>query len=375
MASAVSPSAVSSAIRWAQRTDALASACGDAVAAVAGGARPLPRDTTRARVACEPAAMRTSPLRHVIGALVVAPWVAWAVVRWLELDDGFPLVAAISYTPYAAALSLVGALLALALRARVVALVGLVAAVALIAAVAPRGVEGAGLASDEARGMPFVAMTLNLFDGKAEAREILRLVRKYRVDVLSVQELTPRALRGLDAAGARRLLPGRVLRPGPRAEGAGLLARTRLRALRTRSVGGRPLPQARLRVRGRSVLVASVHPIPPLTDGDTRVWRRQLRTLPGPERAGVPRVLLGDFNATLDHRELRRLLARGYRDAADATGDGLRPTWPVGRARPPITIDHVLLPRQILIRRLTLREIPGSDHRALIVDLLITDAP
>ncbi|HEV7804859.1 MAG TPA: endonuclease/exonuclease/phosphatase family protein [Solirubrobacteraceae bacterium] len=319
--------------------------------------------------------MRTSPLRHLIGGLVVAPWVAWAVVRWLELDGGFPLVAAMSYTPYAAALALACALLVLALGARVVAVVGVVAAVALIAAVVPRGVEGAGLASDEARGTPFVAMTLNLLDGKVEAREILRLVRKYRVDVLSVQELTPQALRQLDAAGARKLLPGRVVRPGAEAAGAGLLARTGLRALRTRTMGGRPLPQARLRVGGRSVLVASVHPVPPLTDGDTRLWRRQLRSLPGPERAGVPRVLLGDFNATLDHRELRRLLARGYRDAADATGDGLRPTWPVGRDRPPITIDHVLLARQILIRRLTLREMPRGDHRALIADLLLADAP
>jgi endonuclease/exonuclease/phosphatase family metal-dependent hydrolase len=100
-----------------------------------------------------------------------------------------------------------------------------------------------------------------------------------------------------------------------------------------------------------------------------------LRELPG---AGAPRplrVLLGDFNATLDHHELRRILDRGYADAADATGDGLRTTWPAGRRFPPeITIDHVLADRRIAPRDVTVHLVPRSDHRAVVAVLELPPA-
>ena len=113
-----------------------------------------------------------------------------------------------------------------------------------------------------------------------------------------------------------------------------------------------------------------MHPLPPISPANTRAWRDALRALPGPDAGGgVPRVLLGDFNATLDHHELRGLLDRGYADAADSTGDGLRPTWPTTGAKPPLTIDHVLLPAPVEVRRLSLHDLPGSDHRALIAEL------
>ena len=42
------------------------------------------------------------------------------------------------------------------------------------------------------------------------------------------------------------------------------------------------------------------------------------------------RLLVGDFNATLDHAALRRLLDTGYRDAASVVGQGMTPTcWPI----------------------------------------------
>ena len=55
------------------------------------------------------------------------------------------------------------------------------------------------------------------------------------------------------------------------------------------------------------------------------------------------RILAGDFNATLDHRELRRLVGTGYEDAAAEAGAGLRGTWPDrGPFLPVFTIHHVL---------------------------------
>jgi len=40
--------------------------------------------------------------------------------------------------------------------------------------------------------------------------------------------------------------------------------------------------------------------------------------MPGPRAGGVPRVLLGDFNTTLDHREIRGLLRRSSDDRPGA---------------------------------------------------------
>ena len=88
-------------------------------------------------------------------------------------------------------------------------------------------------------------------------------------------------------------------------------------------------------------------------------------------------MLLGDFNATLDHGPLRRLLRTGYRDAAAVRGRGLAPTWPFRRQPlllpvvPWVTLDHVLADRRIGIGDVGTRVVPGSDHRAVFAELLL----
>ena len=99
-------------------------------------------------------------------------------------------------------------------------------------------------------------------------------------------------------------------------------------------------------------------------------WRADLRALPRATPRGAVRILAGDFNATLDHAEFRRVLDRGYEDAADELGDGLRATWPAnGRLTLPVTIDHVLADERCGVRDLEVIDLPGSDHRAVLVEL------
>lgn len=86
-----------------------------------------------------------------------------------------------------------------------------------------------------------------------------------------------------------------------------------------------------------------------------------------PHEALTPRQ---DFNATLDHRHLRGVLDRGWRDAAGEVGEGLRPTWPVGR-RVGLHIDHVLVSADFAVGRVSIHEIPGTDHRAVVADLAL----
>ena len=87
------------------------------------------------------------------------------------------------------------------------------------------------------------------------------------------------------------------------------------------------------------------------------------------------RILAGDFNATLDHAELRRVLGRGYADAGDELGSGLRATWPSHRRfPPPVTIDHVLADTRVGARSLDTFDVRGSDHRAVLVELVLPRA-
>jgi endonuclease/exonuclease/phosphatase (EEP) superfamily protein YafD len=308
--------------------------------------------------------------RRWIAGIVAAPWVAWAVVRAFGLDLFWPVVALVSLTPYAAATAVVPLVLSLVLRQRLVAAVALVALVALAAAVAPRAVGDPAPAG----GREITVMSANLFGGRGDARAVLRLARRHDVDVLSLQELSPEAVARLDAAGASELFPGRAVEARPGGAGSGVLARHPTTAVDGDSNDLPAQPAADVALpRAPVVRVKAIHPFPPLTRDNSQRWRTELRELPDADADGTGslRILAGDFNATLDHRELRRLLDRGWTDAADAVGQGLHPTWPVGRRAPPITIDHVLVGPGIGVRAFSVHDVPGSDHRAVIARLAL----
>src|SRR5690606_32375896 len=117
------------------------------------------------------------------------------------------------------------------------------------------------------------------------------------------------------------------------------------------------------------VVVESVHPVPPAEPSLVPYWEAGLRQQPPASAPGPPRVLAGDFNATLDHAELRRLLRTGYRDAATQVGAGLIPTWPYHGLRailtPKVTLDHIFADEGIGVRDFTAHTVPGTDHRAV----------
>jgi endonuclease/exonuclease/phosphatase family metal-dependent hydrolase len=123
---------------------------------------------------------------------------------------------------------------------------------------------------------------------------------------------------------------------------------------------------------GRTVRVIDFHPHTP-KPGHIGEWRESLEALPS-AGVGALQVVLGDFNATLDQVELRDVIGRGYRDAADVAGKGLEPTFPrqgwhgLG---PFITIDHVLADARLGIVDYSVIEQPGSDHRVIAAVLAL----
>ena len=137
--------------------------------------------------------------------------------------------------------------------------------------------------------------------------------------------------------------------------------------------GGFEQPTVRLAIAGGpDVELTAVHTVPPATSPrSVRDWTRDLAALPAPD-PGVLQVLAGDFNATLDHAALRAVLRTGWDDAAQRVGRGLAWTWrPLRLPYPRLSLDHVLIDPRIAVASVDLVHVHGSDHRALVVELVL----
>jgi endonuclease/exonuclease/phosphatase family metal-dependent hydrolase len=305
-------------------------------------------------------------LRFAVAWALVAVHAVWLVVRLFGFELGYPLMPLLAYTPYVAATALVAAVVALVLRVRRAALVAALICAGLVALVAPRALGGPTEAQGGG-GEPLRIMTFDLQRGAADPAAIARLVAREDIDVLILQAVDAAALARLDAA-LGDALPSRVAALGRRSHGTALYAHGTLRPLDAQDDQARAL----VAVPGaQAVEVVAVHPLSPGSAARVDLWRADMRVLPAATPTAGLRVLAGDFNATLDHPELRRLIATGYVDAAGVVGEGLRPSWPVGRLLPPVTIDHVLADRRCGVRGVEVHRLPGSEHRAVTADLQI----
>jgi endonuclease/exonuclease/phosphatase (EEP) superfamily protein YafD len=303
----------------------------------------------------------------------VCLWAAWAGVRLFGLERGYPFVPLLAYTPYVAAGAIIPLVVAVAVRRWVAASVAFAVLTLFAAFVLPRAFSDDG--NGPARGTPLRVMTANIELGGADLEGLAELVRRNRIDALSVQELTPAAVRALRRTRLDKMLSERVLAPAPRSTGGGLYARYRL--LRRGKLGRGSttfeMPSARMRVPSvGAVELVAVHANPPEDGSATADWQSDLRALPRADPDGPLRILPGDFNATLDHDELREVIDSGYTDAADEAGKGLIPTWPTGRRiPPPLTIDHVLADERIGVRDVSIHSLEGSDHRPVSAELVL----
>jgi endonuclease/exonuclease/phosphatase family metal-dependent hydrolase len=324
--------------------------------------------------ATRPARNRRRVAVTVLIWLLILPGLLWALVRLGGLDRG-PLVQLLSFTPYVAAWSVAPAVLALGARRWSAAALAIVVVAMFASVVLPRAVPGGRGPSD---GVRLRVMTSNLLLGGADADTIVQLVRDHDVDVLAVQEFTPDAKDALAKAGLADLLPYASPADEPGSPGSGLYTRFPLRqAGSERNRGGFQQAYGIIEPPGAGpLLVESAHPMAPWAPKVNGDWRQDLAAEPPADPHGTPRILLGDFNSTLDHAPLRRLIATGYRDAGAATGQGLVPTWPYAEhpGIPRVTIDHVLVDRRIGVRAMSVHRIPQSDHRAIVAELIVPKA-
>jgi len=255
------------------------------------------------------------------------------------------------------------AVAAFAARVRIAAAVALVAALALGACMLPRVIAG----GPHPHGPTLRVMTVNLYNGLANKEQVTQHVIDQHVDVLVVEELTFEARVELSRDGLEQILPYRALATSPAADGTGIYSRRPLvRTGTIHGLTGHLEVRARVTVPGGPpVTVQAVHTESPdlRRNGD---WRATLRQLPEASPGGTE-LLVGDFNASLDHGELRRVISHGWADAADRSGNGLAGTWP--SRLPTVALDHVLVSRQIGVRQTKVFHIGGTDHRMVFAVL------
>lgn len=169
-------------------------------------------------------------------------------------------------------------------------------------------------------------MTCNVFKGRADAQEIVDVVRSERVEVLALQETTDAFVDELNKAGIGDLLPYAQVASSDGVYGNGLWSASPLVDPADDDVDSSAsfMPGATVAFNDGQTQIrfVSVHTTSP-TDGYWQQWKRSLDEL-GRLRYDTSRryVFMGDFNATDDHAPFRNFLGTRFTDAAkQAAGD------------------------------------------------------
>jgi endonuclease/exonuclease/phosphatase (EEP) superfamily protein YafD len=250
----------------------------------------------------------------------------------------------------------------------------LAVAVLAVALVIPRAIPDP---APPAGGTELTVLELNSFEGHADPRAIAATALGAGADLVVLPEAGDRMRRAL--AG---LLPGwRTWTnvPPSAAEVRGIVVASAPRAgdLTARRLdGGTRYPWAEVTggILGPTRLVA-VHLVSVVPQW-IAYWPGELEMLQRWCAAPGPAMVVGDLNASADHSAFRAGTA-GCTDAGSATGGSLVGTWNAAVPRWLGTqIDHVLTrtapdgsgPRP---RSLEVLDLPGSDHRALLVRLAL----
>jgi endonuclease/exonuclease/phosphatase (EEP) superfamily protein YafD len=223
-------------------------------------------------------------------------------------------------------------------------------------------------------GRPLTVLYANLWDRNPEPAALAAMLRAIDADILITSETTRRVVEG--AGGLRAAYPYRLV-----SSGAG-------EALRTAIWSKYPLRDGELYLNN-TVAPTGAIAIADLGGGATlgligahfsrpfeRLHQVQAEALgPMAEKLGQPLIVAGDFNAS----PWSWVVAR----AAEVTGTnvlgGYRVTWK-GHYRTPLgllpepwghQIDQILLSGSIGVETVETVDLPGSDHRGLLVRLRI----
>ena len=217
-------------------------------------------------------------------------------------------------------------------------------------------------------GVPFRLVSSNALKKNKHPEQWAEAVLALEPDVLCVAELTPPLDEALHAAGPPA---HRCAHVEADPAGTGLWSRWPLEDGRVLHAG-HAMPVARIPELG--VTVAAVHTMAPSTRWKGRVWWQSFDAITSlTERTDGPLVVAGDWNATMGHTPLRRLVAgTRLRDGHTDAGRRHARTWP--SCAPVALLDRVLVSPEVAVRSITEHKLPGTDHRAVAADLVVVRA-
>jgi endonuclease/exonuclease/phosphatase (EEP) superfamily protein YafD len=210
--------------------------------------------------------------------------------------------------------------------------------------------------------------SLNLLFRNERIDDVASMLARLDPDVIVFSEFTRAHQQELLANALSDAYPHRVESTGLGATGVAVWSQWPLRI-------GEPLDtfNAALDVTvsgpdGRVDLVA-MHMPTPLVDFDA--WRADLATAARIGReAERPTLLIGDLNSSYWHPDFRRLLDVGFVDAHSAAGKGFTTSWPTDWWIPPfVRLDHALTTGGLVSTDVDDLDVPGSDHRGLVVNV------
>jgi endonuclease/exonuclease/phosphatase family metal-dependent hydrolase len=219
----------------------------------------------------------------------------------------------------------------------------------------------------------FRLITANLANGGAEAEAFACRVAELEPDVVAVQELVPE-----QAAALARVMPFGTLQPRRDFMGMGVALR-RPAPVRVVELPRRSAWVVDLTVTGgQPVEVINAHILAPhimptwrtlaIRRGQTRALLAYLDSAPA-----RPRVLVGDLNSTPTwpiYRHLAGRLTDAVVEAARANGGRPHRTWAPWPGGPRLfRIDHCFTSGLRVIGAQVI-DLTGSDHAALVVDLV-----
>jgi endonuclease/exonuclease/phosphatase (EEP) superfamily protein YafD len=226
-----------------------------------------------------------------------------------------------------------------------------------------------------AGGHPLTVAAFNTYSGGADVAEVAALIRDERPDLVSLVEAST-TFRSKLAPLVEPLgyhLVTAVGEPDGDLGGVTAVVADRLGDVRSSTYTATPFPRVELEGGGLGELrFVAFHTLAPRR-GDVPQWRSDVNLVSQWCAGPQPAIIAGDFNATLDHSVFRSAMA-GCGDAAAQRGHGLTPTWPTWLpAWLGPQIDHVLATDPIVAETFEVRDIAGSDHRAVLTRLRIPD--
>lgn len=221
-------------------------------------------------------------------------------------------------------------------------------------------------------------MTFNVLYSNSNAMALRRSLAEWQPDIVLLQEVSRRWNR--DLAGLADLYPYRLQltdqRPLLDAHGTVILSRFPVLEMARPDIGQLPgrLTAGRFSVDGHKMWLASTHLVKPATIGGQTLQRSQLADLIAwTGTIQEPLVLGGDFNSTL-YTPLMEALTKGEGFQPDLQAG---PWWQAALSTYPawlpvlgLRIDHILA-RGATIDDARIVKVEGSDHRAVIADIVL----